>query len=278
MERTDTNSLDDTASSIAEPASGPELTLCVLTRNEERNLTRLLPQLASLPVDKEILVVDSFSTDGTCALAQATPGTRVAQNVFEDFAKQRNFAIEQSRGRWILMIDADEMLSEELAAVLVDGALFHREGVDVYDIPRRNYLMGRWLRCTYPDYQRRLFRNKGYRFIRSVHERLDVPEADAVRLDAPLDHRPNTGLRESVDTLNSYTDREVAERAPGMTSRWIYAKLFFSPLAAFVKAYVLKRGYRDGTPGLIWSGFELFYKFVLIAKVIEARGREGRDK
>ena len=227
MNELETNVSDDTAGSSA---SKPELTLCILTLNEERHLARLLRQLSSLAIDKEILVVDSFSTDGTVALAEQTPGTRVVKNEFRDFAAQRNFAIGQSRGRWILMIDADEMLSNELATLLAEGTLFDRDGVDFYETPRRNYVMGRWLRCTYPDYQRRLFRNnKGYRFTGLVHEWPDAPDHIVARLDAPLEHLSSKSVHESVAMLNRYTDAEALERADSMTSRWIYAKLFFSP-------------------------------------------------
>lgn len=92
-----------------------KLSICILTYNEERHLPRLLDQLARLGLDAEILVFDSFSNDSTETIAKSHENVRFAQNRFVNFAEQRNSAIEAATGDWILMLDADEMLSEKLA-------------------------------------------------------------------------------------------------------------------------------------------------------------------
>lgn len=91
------------------------LSICILTYNEERHLPRLLDQLTRLGLDAEILVFDSYSNDSTETIAKSYENVRFIQNRFVNFAAQRNAAIEAATGDWILMLDADELLSETLA-------------------------------------------------------------------------------------------------------------------------------------------------------------------
>lgn len=253
------------------------LSICILTLNEERHLGRLLSQLAAMDVQSEILVLDSGSTDATVAIAEAH-GARVLTNAFTDFAAQRNAAIDAASGDWILMIDADELLSDELKTQLCGGRLFSDQGIDAYDIPRRNYLFGEWLRFTYPDLQRRVFRRSA-RYLRSVHEKLDVPDTRTNTLEAHFDHKPETGLTGALDKLNRYTELERDEEPLPRSGAATYLRLLLLPPLAFVRSYLFRCGIRDGMQGLTWSGFNAMYVFVLIAKRIEhARASKGRNR
>lgn len=121
------------------------LSICILTYDEERHLPRLLDQLAGLRLDAEILVFDSFSKDATESIAKSREGVRFVQNRFENFATQRNAAIDEASGSWIFMLDADEILSDRLIGELRNKA-YESGNFEIYDVPRKNYFLGKWIR------------------------------------------------------------------------------------------------------------------------------------
>src|SRR5579875_1494258 len=135
------------------------LSVAIITLNEEHNLARTL---ASVRFADEVVVVDSGSTDRTVEIARAA-GARVISQPWLGFAAQKNFAIEQCSGGWILSLDADEELSvplqQEIAGMLENPP----PQAQAFMIKRRNYFLGRWMRFGgyYPDPKLRLFRRQG---------------------------------------------------------------------------------------------------------------------
>lgn len=214
-----------------------------------RNAAAQLPAcLAALAFCDEIVAVDSGSGDDTLAVAQAH-GARVVVHEWLGFGPQKQFAIEQARHDWVLCIDADERVSEDLRASIeseLAAPRFH-----AYRFPRRNRFMGRYLQHGegYPDWSLRLFDRRHARWSDdAVHEK--------VLTDAPIGELHGDLLHDSAETLESYLAKQdryttlAAEEAIGRGKRASLARQLLSPLVRFVKFYIVRLGFLDGRPGL----------------------------
>ncbi len=164
----------------------PRLSAVVITLNEE---ARLRTCLESVAWTDEIVVVDAESQDKTVQIAREFT-EHVMVRPWPGFAAQKNFALDQASGDWLLSLDADEEISpelrDEILRLLVAGA-----GADGYAVPRRNVFLGQWIRHggLYPDWQVRLFRRGHGRFVdRDVHESVEV-DGRLERLAGHLVHR-----------------------------------------------------------------------------------------
>ena len=246
----------------------------IITLNEERHLG---PCLDSLRWVDEIVVVDSGSTDRTRDLAKQA-GARVLFKEWPGYGAQKNFGFDQARGEWVLIVDADERVSgdlaEEIQARLAKGALGVHAG---YDVPRRNYFFGRWLRWAgaYPDRQIRLIRRGAARYNDlALHEHLLV-DGEVGHLSGYLVHEAARTVAERLAKVNRHTDSAAIETSK--KRRWVrWWDLVIRPAVIFGKLYILKQGFRDGLAGLTYCGLQGVYEFVKYAKVWErARGADG---
>ena len=247
----------------------PALSVVVLTYNEEKAIERCLSSLNGLTLPKEVLVIDSLSTDNTVALASSFPDVTIYTNPFVDFASQRNFAIEQCKAPWILMLDADERLSEALCEVITGGGLLSDAETTAYDFPRKEYHFGCWQKFGYPDYQRRLFRNNGCRYRGSVHERLDVEEDKVKRVKAPLIHEQRTSVAEIIEKMNKYTTLELERRDFNFSKPGLYLRSVCVPALVFFRAFFLRKGWRSGFVGFYHSAISAFYFMSMYYKAYE---------
>src|ERR1044072_853236 len=164
-----------------------QITATIITFNEESNIEAACESVAWAD---EIVVVDSNSADATRELA-ATSGARVITNAWPGFGAQKQFAVEQTQHEWIFSLDADERVSDELKRS-IESLKQKPDLADGYEIPRRTYYKGRWIRGGgwYPDRQLRLFRkNKGRWKQRHIHESVTLdPGARVDRLSGDLLH------------------------------------------------------------------------------------------
>ncbi|MGH7356129.1 MAG: glycosyltransferase family 2 protein [Candidatus Rokuibacteriota bacterium] len=241
------------------------LSVTVVTRNEEARIRACLDSVAWAD---EIVVVDAESEDKTVRIAREVT-ERVFVRPWPGFAVQKNFAIEQARGEWILSLDADETvtpeLREEIQALVRDpGAL------DGYAVRRRNIFWGRWVRHggLYPDWQVRLFRRSRGRFVeRAVHEavRVDGPTG---RLAAVLEHRSYQDVSDFLERANRYStlaaDDWVRSGRPVRTT-----DLVLRPFGRFLGMYVVGRGFLDGWRGFLLAVLYAYYVFMRSAKAWE---------
>jgi glycosyltransferase involved in cell wall biosynthesis len=242
------------------------LSVLVLTLNEERNIAACLE---SVRWADEIVVVDSGSSDRTTELARAfTEG--VYQIEWRGYGATRNLALQKTSGEWILWLDADERVTPELAEeirAIIDRPHVPESG---FRVARRAYFLGRWIRhCGwYPGRVTRLFRRERGRFTESnVHERLllDGPVSDT-RHD--LIHLTDPDLAHYFAKFNRYTTLAAQDlRNAGRT--FSVGDLLGRPLFAFVKMYVLKRGFLDGMQGFILCVLSSAYVFTKYAKLWE---------
>jgi glycosyltransferase involved in cell wall biosynthesis len=243
------------------------LTAVVLTFNEAAHIENCLRHLSWVD---EILVVDSGSNDETLELCRTWPKTRVMERHFDDFASQRNAGVEAARGTWILTVDADEEIPASLAKEIQQAL---KTGLDIYRIPRLNVIFGKPLRygMCLGDVGPRLFRRRAARYRGGIHESL-VFEGKVGHLRNPMVHHSYENVSDWVDKMDRYTSLE-AERllAEGRCFRWV--TLLLGPWASFARYAILRRGWRDGWPGLLYTLLGSFYLFVKHLKFKERLDR-----
>lgn len=244
------------------------LTAIILTYNESAHITDCIKSCAFAD---RILVVDSFSTDNTVALAQAV-GADVIQNRFEDYPQQRNAALESVKGRadWVLFVDADERITPELAAEV--RTVMGQENIVGYNIPRLNYIFGKLTRGAgwYPDYQLRLLKVGSARYdpAKRVHEIVQL-DGDEGKLTHPLIHYNYRDARQFRDKQRRYS----AYDARILYEQGIHPKpqnYVLQPLRQFKWRYITLHGYRDGLHGLRLSALMAWYelrKYVLLRQM-----------
>ena len=243
----------------------------IITLNE---VHRLPACLASLAFCDEILVVDSGSQDGTQALAQQL-GARVLHQDWLGFGAQKQWAVEHASFDWVLCVDADEIVSETLAAS-IQAAL--QQPVDhAYRFARCNRFLGRQLRHGegYPDLSLRLFnRQFGAWSQDTVHEKVDV-RGKVANLNGDLLHESDETLARYVAKQNRYTSLQ-AEALAARGAKFSATRMLMSPVFRFIRFYIFRLGFLDGREGLIHILIGCQNSFFKYAKLYEQKTRRSR--
>jgi glycosyltransferase involved in cell wall biosynthesis len=247
------------------------LSVTIIAWNEEERLRACLESVAWA---EEILVIDAESSDKTVQVAREFTD-KIWVRPWPGFAEQKNFALDQATGEWVLSLDADERVTPELRERI--GRIVRANGPgDGYSIPRKNIFWGAWVRHggLYPDYQLRLFRRAAGRFVDSaVHESV-VVEGHVERLAEPLLHHSYRGLDDFVARSNRYSAlaaRDIVARG----GRAGVLDLALRPLGRFLSMYVARGGFLDGWRGFVLAVLYANYVFLRVAKTWEARRGSG---
>lgn len=246
-----------------------EVTAVIITFNEAQNISRCLK---SLSFCKEVLVVDSFSTDGTTEIASRL-GARVVQEAWRGFAEQRNFANALVETPWVLSIDADEEVSPalqaEIRAVIAEGSW------PVWSIPRKNFHSGAWIRHGgwYPNRLVRLFKlSSGTWAGDEVHEFWQSAQTPRP-LHADLHHYSFASITDQVLRNDKYSTL-LARRLIKQGGRFHWWWLLCKPPTKFFETYILKKGFLDGGLGFIIAVSAAYSVFLKWAKVWECQRAE----
>jgi (heptosyl)LPS beta-1,4-glucosyltransferase len=227
---------------------------CIICRNAGAKIVTALDSLAWCG---DIVIVDSGSTDDTLALAAShATKPRVIHHDWPGYNPQRQFAADQCRNDWVLMLDADEECSPELAAEIaqLDEAATAR--VAIFKMPRKNYVAQRYVRCWSPDFQTRLVQRKRITWDPTSAPEIRRPMEGFIveKLAAPLLHNRLTPFS-PIDLNDGPRMAEHAEvLARAMMKKGSAASslnLLFRPFAAFFKYYILRGAFLDGRFGLI---------------------------
>lgn len=224
----------------------PRLSAIVITKNEAGKIVACLESLAFCD---ERIVVDSGSSDDTVALAQAA-GARVVTHDWQGFGAQKNFALSQAAGDWVLSLDADERVTPALAAQI--SAAVAAGQVDGYEMPRLSTFCGRPMRHSgwYPDYVLRLFRRDKARFSDDlVHERV-VCAGSVRRLSEPLIHHPVERLEDALSRMDRYSTAG-ADMIVGKGRKVSFMTGILRGWWSFVRTYILRLGFLDGKEGFL---------------------------
>lgn len=250
-----------------------KISVVINTYNASKFLARVLDTVKGFD---EIVVCDMESTDDTVRIAQDY-GCKVVTFPKGDCVSAepaRTFAIQSASCKWVLVIDADELVTPELKDYLYELIARHDAPQGLW-IPRKNYFMGRFMHCFYPDYLLRFFVREGTVWPPYVHTFPIVngrkDKVPAKRKELAFVHLANDPLRLRIDKTNQYTESEVEKKKD---KGYGLAALLWRPAFRFFKAYILKGGIRDGKAGFICACYEGLYQFVAVSKIIERRIRK----
>ena len=277
------------------------VSVIVPVKDEATNLRRCLP---ALDWADEVFVVDSGSTDGTGKVAEELGATVVSFRFNGSYPKKKNWSLDNLpfRNEWVLIVDADEVVVPELADEI--AARIAADEADGFELNMRYFFLGRRIaHCGYAEaWNLRLFKHRLGRYERmpvspeaitgdnEAHEHVEL-SGRVLRLEHELDHHAYPTIAAWVAKHNRYAaweaeqhERFLREPIPagiGPGKRWkrrlrkVYLRLPFRPLVRFVYAYILRRGFLDGRPGLVFCGLLAFYEFLADANRYEKRLRES---
>ncbi|MFQ5673146.1 MAG: glycosyltransferase family 2 protein [Nitrospinales bacterium] len=239
-----------------------KISVTIITLNEEQNIERCLD---SVKWADEIVVLDAFSRDRTVELCRRFTD-KVYQESWQGYGKQKNLCAAKASHRWILNLDADEVVSPACAED-IRRKLDEDSSHPIYLIPRKNFFGGRWVRFGgwYPDRIARLYDKTRAAFTEAaVHEEL-LPNADAGVIGQPLEHYSYRDMADYIARQNHYSTLAAEEMVrDGKVGSWW--DLCFRPPWAFVKFYFLRQGFREGFLGFFLAVAAGFYTFLKYAK------------
>lgn len=248
------------------------LSVFLTTYNNERTLSSCLQ---SVTWADEIIILDSFSTDKTCEIAQQF-GTRFSQHTFMGYGPQKQLALDQTKYPWVLLLDADEMLSEglqkEIRKILEQGP-----EADGYELPRAEQVFWRIsnlnVRMNY--YLRFFNKEKGHISNMPIHAAPKVC-GKIKRLKHPFFHFGEIDIHTKVEKINAYSSGLVPDKlAKGIRPNPLIMIIY--PPWFFLRSYFFKRGILNGWAGFISSVTGMFYCFLKYAKLYEYSRRGQND-
>lgn len=234
-----------------------KLSVCLAVYNEEENLRNCLEAVKNLAW--EIVIVDGGSIDKTLDIAKEFDAKIIKTDNPQIFHVNKNKAIDKATGDWILQLDADEVVTNQLEEEI---KMVMSEDSDIagYWIPRRNFFLGRFLKKggQYPDYTLRLYKKgKGRLPAKDVHEQAIV-EGKVGYLKSDLLHLRDKTFSNYFQRFNRYTDLLSSQLKESNTRINIFSLInfaFIKPFFWFLKAYLRHRGYVDGFPGFVFALF-----------------------
>ncbi len=257
------------------------LSVAIVAMNEEAAIGQTLE---SVRWADEIVLVDSGSTDRTCDIAREF-GAKVLQKEWPGFSLQKSFAFENCTQEWILSLDADEVVSPELAEE-IRAAIGNPDAASGYWIPRKNLFMGKWIRFGgfYPDPKLRLFRRgRGFMTGTEPHPRIDLnPEFDQRTgcLKNQMVHDAYPTLSSYMAHMNSYSLAGAKAAVANGYRGFSILDIVLRPMATFIYNYFFRLGFLDGREGLLLHLYHAVYVSNKYAKVWELTkaGSSAKDK
>ena len=253
-----------------QPASPVRISACVIAKNEA---DRIGPCLRSVAFCDEVLVLDSGSTDGTQELCRAA-GARVIETDWPGWVKQKNRAVEAASHDWILSLDADERVDDELRAqieALRAGALAAPEGPRAYEVTRKVFYLGRWILHGgwYPEWRIRLF-HRAHAHWAGVdpHDRVEADGSAGRIRQGNLEHFTYRSMEDHLRQMILFTG-EAARQMRARGRRAGPVSLVLRPAWRFFYVYVLKLGFLDGYPGFLVARLGATSTFLKYARLWE---------
>lgn len=261
-----------------------KITAVVLTKNEEKNIERCLK---SLDFCHEIIIIDDYSTDNTLDIVyKACKNIKLFKKELKgNFAEQRNFAMSKAKNDWVLFIDADEEISEELKKEIRNlESDFRRDGkrrkwddnfTNIFYIKRRDYFWGKELRFGEVKKIRstgliRLVNKNSGKWQGNVHEEFVVKNKKirVERLNSFINHYPHQTLKEFINDINYYSTLRAKELFNQGKKTSVFEIIFF-PFFKFIYNYIINLGFLDGAIGFVYSFMMSFHSFLVRAKLYQ---------
>lgn len=261
------------------------ISVLILTKNEELDLPGCLDSVAW---SDDIHVLDSYSTDGTVPVIEASQA-HLHQRVFDGYASQRNYGLHEIsyRHQWLLVVDADERIPQALAHEMHQAVTEATADVAAFRMRRRDFLHGRWLKHVQASpWFIRLVQPFKVHYEREINEVL-IAEGAITNLKEPFDHYPfSKGIAHWIDKHNQYSTMEARELLckrhlrpslrHALTTRdfnqrryhqkAVFYCLPFRPQLRFLFLYLLRLGILDGKPGLLYARLQATYEYFIVLK------------
>lgn len=241
------------------------LSVCIISYNEERIIERNLKSIENIA--DEIIIVDSFSTDRTKQIISNFKKVKIFEKKFEGYGTQKQFALNKCSGDWILFIDADEIIDEECIRSIQKIKNEDSE-IKVYKIEFENFIFYRRIkRGGWNNVKRiRLFSKGSVTFSSdNVHESMFTDEKVGL-LKGKIKHYTYHDIFQHIDKMNSYSELMAIKNFELGKTKSIFMT-FMSPFFSFVKNYIFKLGFLDGTLGLYAAFVQAFYTFMKYGKL-----------
>jgi glycosyltransferase involved in cell wall biosynthesis len=242
------------------------LSVAIITKNEEENIRQCLK---SIEFAGQIIIIDSGSTDATLNIAGEF-GCEIHSEEWRGFGPQKQSAIEKCRQPWILVLDADERIPPETAAVINKITTDSKVAEAGFSFPRKNYFQGRWIRHAgwWPDRIIRLFRKEAGRMSNAVvHEAVEV-EGKIGDLNVAIEHYTESRLGKIIQKIDRYSTLG-AQTAFEEGKKSSTGGAFLRAMVTFIQDYFFRLGMLDGMPGLTLAVTDSINKFFKYAKLSE---------
>lgn len=238
-----------------------KLSVIIITLNEADNIQACLESVAWAD---EIIVVDSGSSDDTLSICEEMGAKVLINRDWQGFGHQKNLALQQATGEWVLSLDADERISPALRQII--NATLQTPEADGYLFPRQAYFLGKAMRHGgwWPDYVLRLFRRDRGKFSQVlVHEHV-LLDGTIAKLQEPITHYSYISLEQLLNKINHYSSAG-ASQASSKNRQGGLGRALLRGGWAFFRAYFIRAGFMDGTAGLIAAiakGEETYYRYL----------------
>jgi len=244
-----------------------------IAKNEEANIARCLESLRAC-VDEIVILVDEESSDATLDIVKSFPNIIHKEVKWLGYAKTKQYGVSLCSNDWILWIDADEVITRELAEELstfkTSSPVF-----TAYTIPRKAIFLGRWIKHSgwYPGRVTRLFNKHDVKFSENdVHEYLLV-KGKTGELNSDLEHYTDPNIHHYFRKFNRYTTL-AAEELVKKGKSFSILDILIRPAVIFIKMYFLKLGFLDGIQGFILAVFSSAYVFTKYCKFWELKNKD----
>ena len=248
------------------------LSAVVITFNAENTLRSCLNSLIWCD---EIVVVDSGSTDRTLEIA-AEFTKRIYGEKWLGYSKQRNLGASLALNDWVLFVDADEVVTQELAEE-IEKTLNKEDQYVAFILPFKNRMFGRWMKHAKLGKERhvRIFNRKFAEWVGEIHEKVEIRKGTIGEMHNYILHYAYENINSLVYKINLYTDGEVQQMLQS-NIRFSVFRLSFETVGIFIYKYFIQCGFLDGYQGLIWAFSLAYYRFIKWMKLWELLKKGNR--
>ncbi|MBW4055936.1 MAG: glycosyltransferase family 2 protein [Proteobacteria bacterium] len=248
----------------------PKISAFIITKNESAKISDCL---LSLKWADEIIVVDDFSTDATPEICRGF-GAAFYQHTFSSFRNQKNYAMSLATHEWVLELDADERISDEMRNSILALTADDLNRYDCFAFKRKTRFWGKWIKHSsfYPDYKSRLYcRTRGAWNNASVHERF-IPDGNTLKLDGNILHEQDLDLLTYLQRIARYANMSATDYfANGRRAKWHHVSI--RPVTTFSHRYFIRLGFLDGVQGFVISVMGALGTFIKYMRLYEIQNK-----